>query len=146
ALGRLVRSWHSSGLGGQRVVTHDGLTTQVALVPADGGPAPLTRHTTDVFGRLVRVEEQLDDGSVATTTYTYDANDHVRQIVNADGVAVSLTHDWRGKRTAIERGGRAWRYAYDPDGNLERIVAPHPPGHEAEYTTQIIHDALGRMI
>jgi RHS repeat-associated protein len=125
--------------------TYDGLvTTRTDVTGSLGGTISQTVTVQDVFGRLIRVEEDTD-GEPAVTSYAYDGNDNVNQIVSADGVVTTMHHDALSHRRAITRGGRTWAFGYDATGNLVSVVAPRPPGTPPEaYTTTIAYDLLDR--
>ncbi|MBV7339956.1 hypothetical protein KFU94_69460 [Chloroflexi bacterium TSY] len=113
----------------------------------EGGRAAVKRRWTDAFGRLIQVDEQLDDGSFATTTYLYDGNDNVGRITDADGMVTEMTHNFVSERIRISRGDRTWRYGYDANGNLTSILYPHESGADAaDYTTTMGYDDLDRIL
>jgi RHS repeat-associated protein len=124
--------------------SYNGLATTRTEITSVG-PQAQTTTTTDVFGRLVRVEERIAGTSLATTLYAHDALDNVRSITDADGLVTTLDHDFRSRRTAITRGARVFRYEYDLNGNLLREIAPVPVGSDPlQYTTSIVFDDLDR--
>lgn len=132
-------------------LTYDGLVTHTQeIAGGEGGPAASKVQVHDAYGRLREVREQTGSDSTgptyATTTYGYDARDAIARIASPDGVVTTMTHDFAGRRTAIERAGRTWRYGYDLHGNLVSEQMPPPnPALEAEYTTTFAYDALDRV-
>lgn len=129
-------------------LTYDGLVqTSKEVVGAAGGKQAATRTTKNSLGRLVRVEEQLDATKWALTEYRYDADGNIKQIVDPEGVTTKLEHDMAGRRTRIERAGRAWKYTYDANGNMKTETSPCTGlGCEALYTTSTAYDVLDRPI
>jgi RHS repeat-associated protein len=101
----------------------------------------------DAFGRLVAVQERLNDGTFAATSYAYDANDNLTRSVNADGIVTEIQSDFVGQREKITRGGRVWTYVYDLSGNLVAKTLPYPDGaHVDHYTTRMTYDDLDRLV
>ncbi len=124
---------------------YSGLATTRRENAGGDGPEAETTTTTDVFDRLVRVDERIDGTTLAATTYAHDALDNVKAITDADGLVTTLDHDWRSRRTTITRGARVFRYEYDLNGNLVREIAPVPAGGDPLlYTTSIVFDDLDR--
>tara|TARA_R110002073_G_scaffold123819_3_gene267676 strand:- start:40186 stop:44361 length:4176 start_codon:yes stop_codon:yes gene_type:complete len=114
------------------------------------GSAAETQVYIDFFGRMVKVEELA--GSVyAATTYEFDGNDNVRRIIDADGIETIMEHDWLSRRKKVQRGERAWTYAYDLNGNLTVETAPNPGSAEVAYinpgvySTSMIYDEQDRL-
>lgn len=141
--GRLVRAERPDGSG--VAYSHDGLQVTVEEVTVDGSGS-LHTEETDVFGRLVKVVEFEDDGAAATTRYSYDANDNLTLIEDAEGQQTLLQHDLAGRRTAITRGERTWRYVYDANGNIIQQLSPLPAGaNPADYTISRGYDDLDRI-
>ena len=134
--------------------SYDGLATtrrEVATSCPNGGmtadPEAETITTNDVFGRLVQVDERIDVTTVATTLYTWDANDNLRRVESPDGIVTVLEHDWMSRRTSITRGERTWAYTYDRNGNLVAERSPVPDNDPLlfdDYTTTTGYDALDR--
>ncbi len=115
--------------------------------PADGSERRPVTLVNDAFGRLRRVIETGPGGTPAVTTYSYDANDNLARIVDADSIVTDLEQNWVGWRTRISREGRTWRYAYDPNGNRLREIAPYPSGAlESNYTTSYVYDEADRIV
>jgi RHS repeat-associated protein len=142
SLGRIKRLVRPGGSAIQW--SYNGLRTTRTEVAATG-PAAETITVRDVFDRLIQVDERLDDGTLASTTYAYDALDNVRRVTNPDGVITDLAHDWLSRRTRITRGSRVWNYEYDLNGNLLREIAPVPAGaSQAAYTTSTVYDDVDR--
>src|SRR6185503_15314782 len=86
----------------------------------------------DAEGQLVEVEEIRNatpvTGQWATWTYAYDALGNLETIFDAEGNETRMVHDQLGRRLAIQRDGRAWKYTYDHDGNLTSEQSPLPAG------------------
>ena len=142
-LGRLTDFLRPDGNGVQ--IVHSGLQKTVRELTADGSGGS-KQESYDVFGRLMRLREMYP-GSVAETLYSYDANDNLEQVTDADGNITSLLHDWTDNRVQISRGERTWRYDYDLNGNMSRGISPTPPGESPEnYTANYIYDDLDRVV
>src|SRR5436190_8428108 len=81
------------------------------------------RYTKDALSRMAKVEELNWNGSVyATTTYSYDARDQIKEI-NQAGQIRSFTYDGHGRlssRTTPEQG--ATSYSYNPDDTINVIT------------------------
>jgi RHS repeat-associated protein len=148
SLNRLETATRPGGAG--FAVARDGLvktrTETIGPDAAPGQPQAMTRTTRDVFGRLILIEEKIEESTFAHTSYDYDGFDNLVRVVSADGNTTTLTYDSLGRRTAITRGGRTWRYEYDDNGNLVREIAPHLGTNAAPYTTSIEYDDLDRPI
>ena len=144
ALGRIKDVLRPDGTGERW--TYDGVTAQREdIVGSRGGSVGRTRTHRDAWARLVEVGEQLSNGTWATTTYHYDGNGNVDEIVDADGVITNMLHDWTSKRVQITRGDRVWKYGYNADGNLTSIAIPPPIGADpTAYLTTIVYDRIGR--
>ena len=76
----------------------------------------------DAFGRLVTVVED-DNGTLATTTYAWNANDTLATTTDAYGNVRHFTYEGRGLRLTAEDlhdpgDGTfgTWKYAYDDAG------------------------------
>jgi RHS repeat-associated protein len=134
-LGRLVSLTRPDGTG--LAVTHAGLTKTLAEVTVDGSGST-RREVYDALGRLVRVHE-LQPGADAITRYTYDGDDRVTRVTDADGNVSTIAYDWSGRRVRVARGQRIWRYAYDLNGNL--VGETRPGGATATHT----YDDLDRV-
>lgn len=131
-------------------IDYDGLTKkQVEYVRAGNGERASTVTTTDIFGRLVEVQEKAVSSplSWAVTKYEYDSNDNVHRIIDAEGAVTTLDHDFTSRRTAITRAGKTWFYGYDLNGNMisERTPCAPAGGCEANHTTSISYDELDRV-
>ncbi|MFO0554281.1 MAG: RHS repeat-associated core domain-containing protein [Polyangiaceae bacterium] len=135
----------TAGACGKRWTYSGRTTTELDAVGTAGGKIGKSRSTLDAFGRLVKVEELLDDGSWATTNYELDGNDNVARVVSADGVVTVMEHDQLSRRTAVTRGANTWRFGYDANGNLTSVTSPLPAGaQQADYTTTLAYDPLNR--
>lgn len=143
-LGRVVRS--SSPLDAPVTTSYVGFKTIVEHVSTDSAPSMRREVTADSFGRIVRVVEGA--ATPAVTTYAYDPNDRIIQVIDADGVSTKLDHDQRGLRTGISRGLTAFRYSYDANGN--RVTKEHPHPNETLDTHRHVSvwefDALNRVV
>ena len=111
---------------------HISLTTAVGVTTMTYGPwqtitidprlNPVTHHS-DAFGRLVQVDER-NDASTYTTSYGYDANDNLVNIVDAEDNSRSFNYDSLSRITSMELLHResaapsVYQYSYDDNGNL----------------------------
>jgi RHS repeat-associated protein len=132
-------------------ISYDGLTqTTSEVVGLAGGNPAVTKTVTDRFGRLVEVHEQLTPSPAtwATTLYTYGPDDNVRTVTDPEAVTTALEHDFAGRRTAITRSGRVWKYTYDRNGNMKSELVPGADDllDEINFKTFIEYDALDRPI
>jgi YD repeat-containing protein len=132
-------------------ISYDGLTqTTSEVVGAAGGNPAVTKIVKDRFGRLVEVHEQLTPSPAtwATTLYTYAPDDNVRTVTDPETVTSELEHDFAGRRTAITRSGRTWKYTYDRNGNMKSELVPGADDllDEINFKTFIDYDALDRPI
>lgn len=147
ALGRTTHFVRPDGTGIE--IVYDGLRKTVTEILGGGERGATTEALYDVFGRLLEVVEDAGDGEEhvsARTTYTYDVHDNLETVIDADGNVTSLEHDWTSNRTAIERQGRVWRYAYDLNGNLASETLPHAEGALPElFKTTYLYDVMGRL-
>jgi RHS repeat-associated protein len=130
-------------------ITYNGLSqTSTEFVGAALGERASTVTTTDVFERVVQVQEKRLESPVtwSVTTYSYGPNDSIKQITDAEGAITTLSHDFAGRRTAITRAGKTWTYGYDKNDNMISEQTPCTPvgSCEANYVTTITYDVLDR--
>ena len=75
-----------------------------------------------------------------STTYTYDALDHITQVTNGDYTTRLYTRDFRGnKLTEKDEANRTTSYQYDLAGQLTKTTFP-----DGKFTTRS-YDGLGRL-
>ena len=143
----LGRQTQTTGPDGSVLSTmrYQGLTTITSEIGEPNAPAAEKRLTNNVADQLIKVEEKLDDGSYAVTTYQYDGAGSMEVITDPEGVITLMMHDSAGRRIAIAAGGQTWEYEYDLNDNLTAIVNPHPTGEAEAYTTRMEYDLLNRM-
>ena len=143
----LGRQTQVTGPSGEVLSTtrYEGLTTILSEMGEVNAPAAEKRLTHNVVDQLVKVEEKLDDGSYAVTTYEYDGGGNMAVITDPEGVVTLMMHDTAGRRIAIAAGGESWEYEYDYGDNLITIINPHPEGEAEAYTTRMEYDVLNRM-
>ena len=117
--------------------------------PTDAGittPRSAGLAETDVFGRVIRVEERTDaiTDTWTATLYEYDGNSNLATITREDAahgdIITEMTHDFVGNRTQIDRHTRSWSYTYDRNGNM--VTQTDPAG----YMISVVHDSLDRPI
>jgi len=76
----------------------------------------------DAFGRMIKVEEYTGTNPYtlyATTQYSYDERDLLKQVTDAESNITIITYDGFGRKiemTDPDLGN--WRYRYDASGNL----------------------------
>jgi RHS repeat-associated protein len=111
-----------------------------------GGQIGRTRESYDAMGRLAKSE--LWTGTAwATTTFAFDARDHIVSTTSADSVVTTFTHDGLGRRTSVLRGANLWQLGYDLDGDLTSLTSPVPAAATtADYTSTFTYDLLGREL
>jgi RHS repeat-associated protein len=143
-LGRVTRV--SPAVGAPVEIEYGLLQNRRVEAPTDGStPKPVASHF-DVFGRLTSVVEMGPDGD-AVSTYSYDPNNNLHVVQNADDIVTTLEHNFVGRRVAIERGGRMWSYEYDRNGNMTvaRLPMPEDEWREWLYETRAVYDDLDRV-
>jgi RHS repeat-associated protein len=101
-----------------------------------------TRQYHDGLGRLVRVKEYSGNCSndgwavafglgcgggdtpwavYATTSYSYDSLDNLRQVIDEAGNVTSMEYDTLGRKISMDDPDMgSWSYGYDPAGSLVR--------------------------
>ena len=102
-------------------------------------------RTTDAYGRLIDVEEQLEEGSnqtnLPTTIYTYDALGDLMQLADAQGHVTVMTYDSLGRKLAMDDPDMGhWTYAYDAVDNL--LQQTDAMGQQLAFT----YDPLNRLL
>jgi RHS repeat-associated protein len=130
-------------------ITYNGLTqTTTEFVGTAGGQRASTKTRQDAFGRLVEVQEQRLASPItwAVTSYAYGPDDSMKQITDAQGAVTTLVHDMAGRRTAITRASKTWRYGYDKNDNMTSEQTPCTPVGTCEvaHTSTVVYDALDR--
>lgn len=108
------------------------------------------RETSDVSGRLVKVEEykgtytacNTDQGSpYATTTYRYDVLGNLRFVKDAKGNQTEMRYDTLGRKTFMHDPDMGnWSYGYDGNGNLTTQT------DAKSQIVRLVYDALDRPI
>ena len=126
------------------IMEYDGLVKKITeSINSGSGNSPADRMerilTRNTLGQLIRVEERLDDGSYAATEYEYDANGHMRSIINPNGQTTLMSHDFLGRRLGINVSGRQWKYRYDLNGKHD----PRDPAPWSSGARSRIHDCHG---
>ena len=88
------------------------------------------------MGRLTEVTDPLGN----TTTYTYDALDHLLTTTDASSNVTTLAYDLRGRKTSMtDPDMGAWSYSYNALGEL--VSQSDAKGQ----TTTMAYDVLGRV-
>jgi RHS repeat-associated protein len=141
-LRRLTRVTLPNGSGGR--ITYDGLSKTTRETAPDGTGAA-KRQVYDEFGRLITVFELYPGTQPARTSYSYDSNDNLTAITDADGHTTLFAHDWLNRLVTVTRGDRIWRYRHDLNGNLTAQVSPIPAGaYPVNHTVTYAYDDLDR--
>ena len=103
-------------------------------------------YTLDAFGNLASVVEHIG-GTLATTTYSYDAANNLATTTDSQGNVRAFTYDGLARRITAQDLHAAthtpfgiWSYSYDDAGNM--ISQVDPKGS----TTTRTYDALGRLL
>ena len=103
-------------------------------------------YALDAFGNLASVVEHIG-GSLATTTYAYDAANNLATTTDSQGNVRAFIYDGLGRRLTAQDLHAAthtpfgiWSYSYDDAGNM--ISQVDPKGS----TTTRTYDALGRLL
>jgi RHS repeat-associated protein len=146
ALGRETRRIAPDGAS--VAASFDGATVTAQDVPRPGdtdpGPVASSTVTHDEFGDVSTVVER-DGGASMQTTYEHDGLGRARTITDPDGYVTRLEHDGAGRRTAVIRGERIWRFGYDHDSNQITMTAPYMSNQDpSRFVTSIVYDVLGR--
>ena len=125
-LGRVYEVIGPDGNAAFTAYREDGTGLSVATLDANGHKQI---STSDVFGRLVQVQEltgtytltQPDfTGSVyATMRYGYDGRDNLTVVTDTLGNTTTITYDGYGHKTGlVDPDMGQWAYDYDARGNL----------------------------
>jgi RHS repeat-associated protein len=78
----------------------------------------MKRHTTDVYGRILKVEE-FNQGAIYTTNYTHDAGGNLTKVTDHHGNSVTVQYDSFGRKLSMQDPDMGnWTYTYDLIGNL----------------------------
>ncbi len=142
-LGRTTRNTYD-GLGHLMSVTDPrGGVTSYTYYPRGtrawiiGAMGQWTRFDYDLNDSLAREYRPFDPRS---TSYAYDAANHVIETAFGDGSHVLSTRDFRGnKLTETDEAGRITTYTYDLTGQLTRTTYP-----DGTFTARS-YDSLGRV-
>lgn len=152
ALGRVTLA-EQPGTPGTWSFEYDGARVIRSQKDGQGSITSTAILDSDAFGRLSFVTE-LRPGEIvpqAIWSYTYDPNDNMKRIVDADQISTTMTNDFVGHRKTVKRtdtGGtdRTWQYDYDLAGNLVAEIMPFDGTFTvAEFTSTWAYDQLGRV-
>jgi RHS repeat-associated protein len=107
------------------------------------------RETTDVFGRIVQIDEYdtlFTDCTTAlatpyaTTRYQHDASGSLRFVTDAENNSTEMRYDSLGRKYYMKEPNMGeWRYYYDANGNLEYQV------DAKTQTIRYVYDQLNRL-
>lgn len=79
--------------------------------------------------------------STGTTTYTFDALNHISSVTNPAGQTLSYTYDAQGNETSVTYpDGRTVNYTYDADNRMSSVT------DWAGRTTSYSYDAVGNLV
>ena len=107
----------------------------------------LTKYAYDSMANLVRVTNALGQ---ATAYTSYDSSGRPLRIVDPNGLATTLTYNFRGQVTSTTAGTWVTANLYDAAGQLARVT--RPDGSFVAFTYDAAHrlvgvaDALGAKI
>ncbi len=127
-------------LGEETIYTYVGkLLTQVEA--GKDGVTHITKYNHDSLDRVESVVKVGDAGDVTIAQYTYDSEDNILTVKDADGNATTLTYDLLNRpKTVKEPGKTAYtEYFYDALGNRTKVTDAN------EKSTQYNYDDLGRL-
>jgi RHS repeat-associated protein len=118
------------------------------LAPDNNGAysqASETRYLSDAFGNVVEVREMAGSASsptlYASTTYTYDGADLLKEIRDHHGNKTTFAYDGLGRRiTLTDPDTGLWMWLYDRNGNVTFQDGPRT-GDTLTYQ----YDLLGRI-
>ena len=128
-----TRVWQWTYNASGQVLTADGPRTDVSDVTT----YTYNNCTTGYgCGQLATVTNAL--GQV-TTYSAYDANGRPTSIIDPNGVATTLTYNFRGQVTSRTQAGETTTFGYDPVGQLTRVTLP-----DTSYL-EYVYDAAHRM-
>ncbi len=137
ALGRVVSI---SDARGETEMEYAGFTTVVTDAENNN-----KEYVTDAYENLVEVKE-FNASSTYTTEYTYNTQNLLTSIVDAENNERGISYDGLGRRTVLEDLHSSsdttfgvWNFTYD-DHNLLSITDPN--GSETTYT----YDSLNRAL
>ncbi|GMQ61009.1 RHS repeat-associated core domain-containing protein [Vallitalea maricola] len=92
-----------------------------------------TEYSYDIGGRLIAITTpELKQKGKQNTTYTYDAQDNIITITDAEGNVTKYVRDlWGRAETIINAKGNSSRYTYDYAGNVTSSI--DPKGNKTKY-------------
>ncbi|WP_113673562.1 RHS repeat-associated core domain-containing protein [Vallitalea guaymasensis] len=92
-----------------------------------------TEYLYDIGGRLISITTpELKQKGKQNTTYTYDAQDNIITITDAEDNVTKYVRDlWGRAETIINAKGNSSRYTYDYAGNLTSSI--DPKGNKTKY-------------
>ncbi len=102
----------------------------------------LGRNSTNIYDPLGRLVKSLQDtsGINANTQFTYDANDHLTQVIDPKGLATSYSYNGFGDLLKlISPDTQTTSYTYNAAGN--RLTQTDARG----IVTNYVYDALNRL-
>ncbi|GMQ57591.1 hypothetical protein AN1V17_19860 [Vallitalea sediminicola] len=92
-----------------------------------------TEYSYDIGGRLIAITTpELKQKDKQNTTYTYDAQDNILTMTDAEGNVTTYIRDlWGRAETIINAKGNSSRYTYDYAGNVTSSI--DPKGNKTKY-------------
>ena len=98
-----------------------------------------TDTTTDAFGNVTKVVEDVGGGGYVTT-YTYNTRGDLEAVSPHTGPDTTIQYDLLGRKTSmVDPDMGAWAYEYDNNGNLKQQTDGR--GRDVHFT----YDALDRV-
>jgi YD repeat-containing protein len=98
-------------------------------------------ETKNALGKVATVTLSMPGNTMASTTYSYDADGNPTVIQDAAGNLLLMAYDSRGRKTSMSDPDMGnWSYVLDGFGDL--VTQTDGQNH----TTSMTYDALGRMV
>lgn len=142
-LNRVVNQTNSVSV---TTTTYNGWTVSISVIDPNNPNSNRKKDVSkDAFGRIAQVVE-YNQNQVYATLYTYNGNDCLTSITDAQGNIRKFTYDGLGRRTSAEdlhhqtdtTFGK-WLFTYDEANNLKTIIDPKTQ------TTRYDYDELNRV-
>ncbi|MGH9103700.1 MAG: LamG-like jellyroll fold domain-containing protein, partial [Acidimicrobiales bacterium] len=85
---------------------------------------PSPKGRTTIVPDAVSRPSSVTDGRGDSVSYTYDANDHIKELSYSDGIVVSYTYDADGNLVSRTDPSGSYHYGYDDLGRLTSVSLP----------------------
>jgi RHS repeat-associated protein len=127
--------------------TVPGQITQLIVDGPRTDVADTTTYDFDGSGNLIAVTNALGH---AVTFSNHDGNGRPQQITDANGLAIVLAYDGRGRVVSRNVGGELTSYGYDGAGQLTGVTLPGGSSltysYDAAHRLTQIQDSLGNRV